>query len=79
MDHLLEGRIQAGSSKAFSSEINYAGPIWVRAQNRRRRESHKAYIYLSACIMTKSCSFVLDLSSGVFIAAFRHFVVCQEY
>lgn len=55
--------------------VDFAGPIQIRNTNGRGHQSHKAYIAVFVCFVTKAThiELVSDLSTAAFIAAFRRF------
>ena len=56
--------------------IDYAGPLLLREGRRRNARSHKAYIALFVCFVTKAVhlELVSGLTSEAFIVAFKRFI-----
>lgn len=64
-------------ARAFStSGLDYAGPFHVKTTKGRGHRSHKCYIVLFVCFVSRAVHLELasDLTSEAFIAAFRRFV-----
>ena len=75
MGHLPSDRVQ--SMRPFwSSGVDYAGPLQLRASKGRGQKSFKGYVSLFVCLSTRAVHLeaVSDLTAGSFLAAFRRFV-----
>lgn len=58
------------------SGVDYAGPISIRSSKGRGHHSHKGYICLFVCMVTRAVHLeaVTDLTAQGFLAAFKRFV-----
>ena len=58
-----------------STEVEYAGPIWLRTKRGRGFKSYKGYICLFVCLSTEAWHLetVTDVTSSAFITAFKRF------
>lgn len=68
--------VRVTPSRPFAhSGVDYAGPLQVRYQPGRGRQSHKAYIALFICLSTRAIhlELVSDYSTETFLAAFDRF------
>ncbi|XP_046969714.1 uncharacterized protein LOC124537047 [Vanessa cardui] len=59
-----------------NSGVDYAGPIAIRTSKGRGHKSHKGYICLFVCMVTRAVHIeaVSDLTTEGFLAAFKRFV-----
>ena len=75
MGHLPPDRVSA-MRPFWSSGVDYAGPLQLRASKGRGQKSYKGYICLFVCMATRAVHLeaVSDLTAGSFLAAFRRFV-----
>ncbi|XP_025263171.1 uncharacterized protein LOC112637511 [Camponotus floridanus] len=75
MGHLPGDRVRA-ARPFWSSGVDYAGPIQLRASKGRGQKSYKGYICIFVCMSTRAVHLeaVSDLSSDSFLAAFARFV-----
>lgn len=65
------------ATRAFSyTGVDYTGPIQLRIVPGRGRKSHKAYIALFVCLITKALhlEIISDYTSAFFVAAYNRFV-----
>ena len=60
----------------WSSGVDYAGPLQLRAWKGRGHKSYKGYVCLFVCMATRAVHLeaVSDLTAGAFLDAFRRFV-----
>ncbi|KAL0880271.1 hypothetical protein ABMA27_002728 [Loxostege sticticalis] len=64
-----------------SSGVDYAGPIQIRTAKGRGHKSHKAYICLFVCMVTRAIHLevVTELTPEGFLQAFKRFVARRGY
>ena len=75
MDSLPGSRVNI--SRLFSRcGVDYAGPLLLRKEKHRNARSHKLYVSLFVCFITKAIhlQLVSDLTSETFIAAIKWFI-----
>ncbi|XP_046399958.1 uncharacterized protein LOC124166473 [Ischnura elegans] len=55
--------------------LDYAGPIWLRTSKGRGSKSHKGYIVVFICLVTRAIhlEIVTDLTTDSFLAAYHRF------
>lgn len=65
----------------LSSGVDYAGPIQIRTSKGRGNKSHKGYICLFVCMVTRAVHLeaVTDLTTEGFLQAFKRFVSRRGY
>lgn len=75
MGRLPADRVQAGRP-FFTSGVVHAGPVQIRTTKGRGHKSYKGYICLFICLSSRAIHLeaVSDLSTAVFLAAFKRFV-----
>ena len=74
MGQLPKERVNPSFANEMVS-VDYAGPVFIKAESKRRPIYQKAYIAIFVCLQTKSChiKLVSDLTAEAFVAALRRF------